>query len=420
MKRHKEKLNVSNDDKTLIRTNKHLISPYAFSLNLTLLENKIYDILVQQYQRDMKLFESNKYKQVINQQNILEFSNNNSEYISTLVKWLPSKRSVLNKKTKFIKRFTDDVFYFKPLKTRIEAYNQLNNKLKQVLGICDKEFNDWKNDPSKEINFNKLSRLSIARHIKEISANDELQKKYLEYLELKFDSYNLLKIINLLGYANKLDNFSKMALNTIWNKNYLRYDDELSKYYGINLENDKLVIVDLSREIINHKEKSKIIFLIIILANKMNMTIQIIGSNKNINLKDCSDLITAYQKITSYIGPCNQDDTFNEQISKQKSIIIVNKLNNKEVHNYIVPGSIIFELECSKPNKNNLLLISKSTHSKFNKIQGFHTKEQVKLIDQILQKYVNEMWWQNIYTILIKTIIALLIIIVIVSVFFFT
>lgn len=407
-------------DNTERKTKKDLISPVEFVSNLTLLENKIYNILTQQYQRDMKLFESGKYKKVTNQENIKDFANNDSEYISTLVKWLPSKRTILNKKTKFIKRFTDDVFYFKTQKTRIEAYNNLNNKLKEILGICDQEFNNWKIDPkNKEINFNKLSRLSIARHIKEISASEELQKKYLEYLELKFNSYDLLKIINLLGYLNKLDKFSKIALNTIWNKNYLRYDNELNKYYGINLDNDKLMIVDLSRDVINNKEKSKIIFAIIILADKIGLNIQIIGSNKNVNLKDCPDLISMYQKITSCIGPCNQDNIFNEQISKQKSIIIVNKLVNKEMNKYIVPGSFIFELEYSndKTSNKNLSLISKSVHPKFNKTQGFHPTEQVKLIDQILQKYVNEMWWQNIYTKLIKIIITFLIITVLIIFF---
>jgi len=400
----KEFTNINNNDINEIKRNKNLIHPKIFLSNLTSLENKIYDILIQQYHKDMELFENGKYKQVINQENIREFENNDSEYISTLVKWLPSKRSVLNKKLKFTKRFTDNVFCSKPQTIRVSEYNKLNKKLKQIIGICDREFSDWRiNSENKEINFNKLSRLSIARHIKEINASPELQKQYLEYLELKFDSYNLLKIINLLGYINKLDKFSKIALNTIWNKNYLKYDNELNEYYGINLENDKLVIVDLSREIVNHKEKTKIIFAIIILASKMQIPVQIIGSDKNINFKDCSDLISMCQKIISCIGPCNQDNIFNEQIGKQKSIIIVNKLTNKEINKHIVPGSFIFEFEYSgvKTNCNKSMLISRSMCSKFNKIQGICVEKQVKLIDQILQKYIKNVWWEDILSVYI-------------------
>lgn len=360
------------------------------------LETRIYNLLAAQYLKDVELYNSGDYCEVINNSDVRNAGNyvtiqlngkqsnttntQNKRYITTLAKWLPSKRSTINKKLKFYNHFVPLVSY----ENYAKGMNSVSvniKQLKQVLGVTDKVFNECKLTEQPIINFNKLSRLAIGKHIKDIQQNQTLSTQYIEYLVQKYESYDLFKIITLLRYNHTLDEYCKIALERVWNNNSNKYSNDLIKYYGINLLDYDMLLVDLSKNIINDKYKMRIVIVIVILACSLGINVSVIGSDQKISFNDSDNIIKKYKMVATYVAPCRQDNVFREQISRTCSIILVDKLGFKNFGSSVYPDSLVWELE----NNNKKLKTTK--YPKFTKVQGIINPNEFTLINNILNNH---------------------------------
>jgi len=365
----------------------------TYNINsLNIIETRIYNLLATQYLSDVELYKSGNYHEIINNDDVINVSDvinvdeykpneQNKKYISTLAKWLPSKRSTINKKINFYKRFVPLVSSKNYSQSMYEISVNIK-QLKNVLGITNKVFNEYKFDDSKQsiINFNKLSRLSVSKHIKEIRQKQELSNQYVEYLVEKYSSYNMFKIITLFRYNYTLDEFCKIALDRVWRNNYPKYTNDLIKYYKINLLKYDTLFVDLSKDIINDPNKMRFVITIVLLASSLNINVRVIGNNKEILLNDYANIIKKYHMVITYVASCKQDNAFKEQVGCTCSIILVNKLVCRDFGNAVFPGSVVWELE----NNKKIKIIN---YPKFTKIQGFNGPNKFKLINNILKKH---------------------------------
>lgn len=361
--------------------------------NLNILENTIYNLLSTQYKKDLELYEKGSYQEVTCFNDIKLANQKDNQFISTLVKWLPSKKSAFNKKTNFIEKFIKYIFHYDSNMERKNKYNMVNDALKKIIGVCDREFYFRKinnnNETNKEtntqpINFYKMSRLSIAKHIKQIDQDTQLQITYLKYLLDKYGDYDIFKFMNTLSYNHNLDDYCKQAMDLTWNKNYIKYCDDLKTCYGIDLMipisvNEHIMLVDLSKDIINDKTKTKLVFMMILLADKLDIEIYLIGYDSEIDLGSCANIITKYQKIISYVKPCKQNEVFSKQIVNSPCIIVSNKLETRNLIKQLFPGSVIWLLGNEKFKINK--------YPKFTKIEGIYKLNKKVLIDDILYKY---------------------------------
>ena len=288
---------------------------------------------------------------------------------------------------KFIKYITNNDYQI-PIQTQTD-YKRNNIELKKILGICDQEFHFQKTQKNYDINFYKLSRLNIRKHLTQIRNDTNLQEKYKEYLKSIYSEYNLFKIINILSYHNNLDEYGKEILDIIWNEKYNDYCDQITKYYGIKIDLYDCLVVDLSNDIVNNKERMKFVMVMILLMSYTGNKISIIGLDKYLNFKNCNDLISKYLKITSFVDTCKQNEKFMQQISNNKCFVLINKLKIKNVAKNIHENSLIWELENNKFNK--------KVYPKFTKIQGIIKVSHTPMINEILSKYDTNKWLVNVH-----------------------
>jgi hypothetical protein len=385
-----------------------------FKEQLDKLESKIYEILAQQYIKDASLYSQGKHIEINNNNDVTNINTNKNMIISTLTKWLPSKKSLLNKKFKFYAKFVPLVYQG----NYNQGMNQITNikkQLKAELGITDQVFYNYKQDDSNNINFHKLSRLAIMKHMKQIRNNPTLCLQYTNYLIDKYSKYDLIKFTTLLGYNYKLDEYTKIAINHVWNHNYQVLAEDFKKYYGIDLSNNtrlaNTLLIDLSMDIINCPHKTKMISMIAILADAMSFDVKVIGSNFKVNLSNLDDVIKKYQTVITYVAPCRQEIIFKEQISTEPCIIILDKLKLKNFGSVIHRDSVVWELaDYDKKLQTN-------KYPKFTKIKGTKINQQPKLIDKILYKYEIMCYLETIYK-WIMTIIMIVFCLMLISSYF--
>lgn len=352
------------------------------TLITTPLEDYIYKILAKTLNRDIMLMNIKRYKRITSFKDIenLDYRNidksNREQYISTLVKYLPSEKSKLNKNINFIDNLTKYV-YNKNNDTviGIRTYNYTNNcnKLKNILGLGNYLGALIKSGQIDKVIFAKLPRSVIKMNLKLIEMEPALLIKYRKYLHDTYRTYDLTKLINILFHSDKLDDYHKEAIKNTW-ISCPDYYKTFSQLYKINLNVHATIFVELSNNIFSDNKMYKFIVTAILLSEHYGNEIYTLSGKKIIFDNDC--LFDMIKKIKEYLGPKTVD--FDKFIKPDTSAIVFINSNNN-VNNNIKKNVTTVIL-----SKDNVMTITKDL-----KIVSIYPKptNNYEVLQFITQKY---------------------------------
>lgn len=281
------------------------------------LNNYIYDILEKRIKRDIEL-------------------NNKKEHYSTLAKWLPRYESKINRKTKFVDKFSSILF---PGMTDVNngraLYRKLKSKLNKGLStveikLCNKEF--------KKINFDKMGPIAFKKYLNIFMNNQETRKNFKNFLVRK-----LQNVDEFIKYIKTNENkIEKSIFQEIWEENKNNFINNVPMLKAAQIDKS-MCFVDLSRDTFKSSWKELGIGIMLLVHNSSNIKDKVImcSGNKLINLNIIgNDIIEQYNNLLGYCSPC-QDLNLNDMIDKAKgdpdakSIIVVSGKPNVDNISYL-------------------------------------------------------------------------------------